>query len=127
MISSMRLFLVVAMVTSVLSACTFNIGKDKDDASVEERKEVIPVGTVKPEIDFSSEIPSCEVAAQRIGDNLLVGMMAADVRRLVGKPRVIFPGIWLWTSSFSFEGRPAVRFGLSSSEVSSFSADSNEC
>ncbi len=92
---------------------------------------VIPVGTIKPELDYSSESPECEIAAQRISENVQVGMTRKDVERLVGQPKLILAGAWHWTRGFTRTGRPIVKFQSSREQnsvfVSSFTAESNEC
>ena len=125
MISSIRLFIIVVGTSIVLSGCTFTFGQETD--AVAKQSDTIPVGTVKPDIDYSSEAPGCEVAAQRIADNLQIGMQLEDVTRLVGQPRLILPGVWLWTRAVSSSGRPKVRFVIGTSKVSSFSAENDEC
>jgi len=93
--------------------------------------ELIPIGTVKPELDFSNEVPDCETAAQRIRDNVTEGMVLADIRRLVGKPRAALPGSWWWSSGFGSTGRPFVRFGFGTGDdtvpVTSFGGGDAGC
>ena len=121
-----KLFPIILLpVLGLTSACTFSLPKI-------EAPESIPVGTIKPELDFSDENPDCATAAKRIEENLVVGMALADVRRLVGEPRLVLPGLWAWNSDFSREGRPVVRYSLAGSgcddsPISSFSFESSNC
>jgi len=55
---------------------------------------------VKPDIDYSGETPGCMVAAQRLVDNVEVGMTLKDVTRLVGKPRYKITGSWWWKKKY---------------------------
>ena len=90
-----------------------------------------PILTVKPELDYSSEYPSCIVAAQRLADNVEVGMSLKDVRRLVGQPRWMIPGSWWWSKSFSSAGKPRVRFGYERGRdhtaITAIDTDSSRC
>lgn len=126
--SPMRLVVPIALIGSVLAGCTFNF--QPKDATAEETK-IIPVGSISPELDYSSESPGCEVAAQRIADNIQLGMAQKDVRRLVGQPRLVLPGTWYWSRGFSKEGLPLVRFKTSRADntitVVSISAESSAC
>jgi len=116
--------IVLFLALGIASACTIKI-PERDQAVV------IPEGTIKPELDFSEESPDCATAAKRIEENVVVGMTLADVRRVVGEPRLVLPGVWTWNSDFSRKGRPAVRFALGSGfddePVSSFSFESSGC
>lgn len=117
--------IVLFLAFALISACSFSLPQL-------EQAESIPVGTIKPEIDFSDENPDCATAAKRIEENLVVGMTLADVRRLVGEPRLVLPGLWAWNGDFSRKGRPAVRFslggsGFDDSPISSFSFESSNC
>jgi len=157
MISLIRLVVSVASIAVILSGCTFTIGGDpvekevatdtgtateaesvaKEPAAEEltssqDETKPIQAGTAKPELDYSSESPGCKVAAQRIADNIQVGMTLADVRRLVGKPRTVIPGSWTWTRSLSFgDSVPGVKYGIistgSDAEITSFTSDSSGC
>ncbi len=122
MSSDIRVLLIFIAVLA-LGACAQSAKKAESNT--------IPFGTVKPEIDFSRETPGCELAAERIADNIQVGMTLADVRRLVGQPRVIVPGRWIWSPGFASDGRPMVRykFGPADNDVpiSAFSTDSFGC
>lgn len=116
---------VMVVALTPMAGCTYTFSdSEKVVAS-------IPVGTVKPELDYSNDQPDCETTAQRIADNVQVGMTLADVRRLVGSPRVILPGSWWWTEGFSTKGRPHVRypFGPSGDDVpvTSVSTDTSNC
>ncbi len=126
--SPMRIVAPIILIVSVLAGCTFQF--EPKDATVEETK-IIPLGSVSPELDHSSESPVCEVAAQRIADNIQIGMAQKDVRRLVGQPRLVLPGTWYWSRGFSKEGLPLVRFKTSRADntvtVASFSVDSSAC
>ncbi len=102
--------------------------------SAADKIEIVPVNSVKPEIDHSTEAPDCITAAQRIEEHLVVGMTLADVRRLVGKPRLVLPGSWWWTAGFSNNrsgGKPIVRYafgpGADDVPISSFGFDSHGC
>ncbi len=102
--------------------------------SAADKIEVVPVSALKPEIDYSAESPDCITAAQRIEEHLVVGMTLADVKRLVGKPRLILPGAWRWTASFSKDGKgdkPIVRYafgpGADDVPITSFGFDSRGC
>jgi len=135
MISLIRLVVSVASIAVILSGCTFTIGGDpveKEVATDTDETKPIQAGTAKPELDYSSESPGCKVAAQRIADNIQVGMTLADVRRLVGKPRTVIPGSWTWTRSLSFgDSVPGVKYGIistgSDAEITSFTSDSSGC
>lgn len=118
---SVFLFSVSAIVAS---GCTYTFSEG-------EQIESIPVGSIKPDLDFSADAPDCVTAAQRIEDNLQIGMTLADVRRLVGPPRVVLPGSWWWTAGFGNEGLPNVRYafgpGDDDVQISSVSTDSSSC
>lgn len=115
---------VLIVAVTVMAGCTYTFSGQEEIAP-------IPVGTVKPELDYSSDAPDCETTAQRIEDNVQLGMTLADVRRLVGPPRVILPGTWWWTEGFSKDGLPHVRypFGPSGDDVivTSVSTDTSNC
>ncbi len=91
-----------------------------------------PIAVLKPEIDFSTEIPDCETAGARIAEHVMVGMPLSEVRRLVGKPAYRFPGSWWWSGSFDKEGMPVVFYNALSvlSEdvpVTRFISDTDRC
>lgn len=98
---------------------------------LKEKKATIPVGQIKPEVDFSAETPDCITAGERIAANLQEGMALGDVIRLVGKPGWKLPGSWWWTQSFDNVGKPFVKFDLGArsmdTAVKSFSADTSDC
>ncbi len=101
-----------------------------DDEFEDDNDKTIMVADINPALDYSGEVPDCRTAAQRIAENVQVGMRMADVRRLVGRPKLVFPGSWWWTEGLSLGGRPNVRFSLGVSEnvsVSSVSSDSSKC
>lgn len=113
-----------------LNACSYTFNEAGSGTGNAE-KALIADGTVKPELDYSSDAPDCKMAAQRITDNLQVGMTLGEVKRLVGQPRVILPGSWYWTPGFNNEGYPAVRYPFGPAEdnvrITSFSADTSRC
>jgi len=90
-----------------------------------------PVLMVKPDIDYSGETPGCMVAAQRLVDNVEVGMTLKDVTRLVGKPRYKITGSWWWSKSFSKSGKPRVRFdfqrGQDDTVITGIDTDTSGC
>lgn len=93
---------------------------------------VIPVvAKVKPELDFSAELPGCVTAGERLAENIQVGMTLNEVLRLVGRPKFKLPGSWWWSSSFSENGIPVVKFqlgpGSGSTPVTSFLSDTENC
>jgi len=102
----------------------------RDKEIEEDESSAILVASIDPNLDYSGEVPDCRTAAQRIEDNVQIGMSLADVRRVVGRPRVVFPGSWWWSDGLSLGGRPSVRFtpGLSENvAVSSVSIESSSC
>ena len=102
----------------------------KDEEFDEEKNSRVLVATIDPSLDYSGEVPDCKTAAQRIADNVQIGMRLADVRRVVGRPKIVFPGSWWWSDGFSLGGRPNVRFspGVSEAvEVSAVSIESSSC
>ena len=144
-------------VIALISGCTFTFNKDEDtiqngvkpeeikqeaikrEAEPEEKKEdrdeeegdeSIMLADIDPNLDYSDEVPDCKTAAQRIADNVQIGMRLADVRRVVGRPKFVFPGTWWWTEGFSTGGRPHVRFSPGISEdvpISSVSTETSGC
>ncbi len=126
-ISATKAIAFASVVLSVIlvAGCTFTLPTD-------EGVEVVPFNTIKPELDYSAESPDCELAAQRIKDNLVVGMTLADVKRLVGQPRLIMPGSWWWTAGFSKStGKPRVSYPLGPSAddvpITSFRSNTDGC
>jgi len=123
--------LILKVITSAFvigaTACTFTIPTGSED----ENENTIPFGTIEPDLDYSNETPDCFTAAQRIEDYVVEGMTLADVRRLVGQPRVILPGTWYWTAGFTREGRPAVYYAFGPADddvpVKSTSTATNLC
>jgi len=69
-----------------------------------------PISTIMPEVDHSGDAPDCETAAQRIADNVAVGIPMREVQRLVGKPAYKLPGYWLWSDGFNRSGKPFVMY-----------------
>lgn len=124
MFSVCRNVVAVSFGAALLCGCSHNFSKEEVEAS-------IPAGTIKPDIDYSAESPDCETAAQRIAENIQVGMTLADVKRLVGKPRVVLPGSFWWTPGFSLSGKPTVRYAFGPAEdnvpVTAFSTDTSGC
>lgn len=105
--------------------------EDTASGDVSSEDNPVEVGKLKPEIDYSNESPGCELAADRLSENVQVGMTLGEVRRLVGKPRVILPGRWFWTRGIGFGGRPMVSYGFgpadSSVRITAFSTDIFGC
>lgn len=118
----MRVVFISAAI-SLLGACS--------KVSTETEIEAEPVSAIKPDIDYSTETPGCELAAQRLSENVEVGMTLAEVRRLVGQPRLILPGRWIWKSGFAFDGLPIVRYEFGPADddvqITSFTSDSSSC
>ena len=86
---------------------------------------------VKPELDYSRESPDCITAAQRLADNVQVGMTLSEVTRLVGQPKLRVTGSWRWSKSFSRRGNPLVRFaflpGRAHTVITGVVSDSSNC
>ena len=104
--------------------------RDEENRDEEEGNEAIMIADIDPNLDYSSEVPDCKTAAQRIADNVQVGMILADVKRVVGRPKFVFPGTWWWTEGFSVTGRPNVRFSPGGNDdvpITSFSTESSGC
>jgi len=102
----------------------------RDKEFDDEENGSVMVASIDHSLDYSGEVPDCKTAAQRIADNVQIGMRLAEVRRVVGRPKIVFPGSWWWSEGFSLGGRPNVRFspGLSEDvEVSAVSIESSSC
>ena len=110
-ISTFAFIMATAFMSLALAGCGSLTSFSAPSSKKETESFPTPILNVKPEIDYSSEYPSCIVAAQRLADNVEVGMSLKDVRRLVGQPRWMIPGSWWWSKSFSNAGKPRVRFG----------------
>lgn len=128
---TIKKILVAGVAVSMLTGCATiesMLGKSADKDADEFPT---PVLTIKPEIDFSAETPSCIVAGQRLAEHVEVGMTLKDVARLVGKPRWQITGSWWWSKSFSKKGKPQVRFGLQRGRddtvITGVSSDTSRC
>lgn len=90
-----------------------------------------PATRVSPELDYSDESPDCLTAANRLAENVEVGMPLDEVIRLVGKPRYKLPGSWWWGAAFSEKGVPVVKFqlgpGVGTKPVTSFLSETESC
>ena len=152
-----RSVVLIPLGIALISGCTFTFNKDEGVGPAKEKQEAIEQEAIKreetepeetpdnksrgdsneimlagfkPDLDYSSEVPDCRTAAQRIEDNVQIGMRLADVRRVVGRPKFVFPGSWWWTSGFSLGGLPNVRFAPGLSEdvpVTGVSIDTSSC
>ncbi len=96
----------IALTVFVIQGCAMQTTEPEAPAPV------VTAPLVKPEIDYSSESPDCETAAQRLTDNVEVGMTLGDVRRLVGSPLYRLPTTWWWSRGLSKTGKPYVEFPL---------------
>lgn len=119
---------IITLVTLTLMSCSTVqefIGAIDDDATA------IPAVKVKPDLDYSEELPDCVTAGERLAENIQVGMTLDEVIRLVGKPRYKLPGSWWWSASFSEKGVPVVKFrigaGIGTKPITSFLADTEDC
>ena len=130
-ISTVAFFMALAFMSLALAGCGSLTSFSAPSGKKETASFPTPILTVKPELDYSSEYPSCVVAAQRLADNVEVGMSLKDVRRLVGQPRWMIPGSWWWSKSFSSAGKPRVRFGYERGRdhtaITGIDTDSSRC
>lgn len=115
----------------VLAGCAGTQSLFGHSVSSEPETYPTPVFKVKPDIDYSGESPSCVIAAQRLADNVEVGMTLSEVQRLVGQPRWKIPGSWWWSKSFSKAGKPLVRFALQrgrdTTVITAIDTDTSRC
>ena len=118
-------------ITAVVAALVLGTACTYQFKAEEEPVVALPIGKIKPEIDYSNESPGCELAAERISAHVEVGMALVDVRRLVGQPQVILPSRWLWTKGFTVDGRPMVSHkggpGDETAPITAFSTDTSAC
>ena len=97
--------------------------------------EQISAKDIRPDLDFSGEIPDCITAGERLAEYIQVGMTLGDVKRLVGRPFYESPGSWRWSNNFVKDGLPKVSYRLgvahdgakvSSLQVETFNCDTSE-
>ena len=74
--------------------------------------EQISAKDIRPDLDYSGEIPDCITAGERLAEYIQVGMTLGDVKRLVGRPFYQTPSSWSWSNNFVEKGLPKVRFPL---------------
>jgi len=101
------------------------------DPAVNPPTAAVQLVNVKPEIDYSGESPDCFTAAQRLADNVQVGMTLGEVTRLVGQPKWRITGSWRWSKTFGGAGKPLVRFpfqqGRAHMVITKVVSDSSNC